>query len=67
MTKPKRIPKYKSKVKVLDNGSLLGVCSCSWQMSEAVLQGKDLSLALTTVQKEIQAHKHIPKPKKVKK
>lgn len=65
--KPKRVAKYKNKVRVLDNGSLRGVCSCGWEQPLAVLQGADLSAALVAVQVEIQRHKHFPKPKKEKK
>lgn len=64
-TKPKRVPKYKTRIRVLDSGALQGVCSCTW-VGNALAQSSGVAAAMAAVQSEIQAHKHIPKPKKVK-
>lgn len=61
----KRIPKYKSRIKVLDNMALQGVCSCGW-VGNALVQSSGLDKALAATQSEIQTHKHILKAKKVK-
>jgi hypothetical protein len=60
-----RVPKYKTRIRVLDNGALQGVCSCTW-VGNALAQTSGVGAAMAAVQSEIQAHKHIPKPKKVK-
>jgi hypothetical protein len=59
-------PKYKSRIKVLDSGSVQGVCSCTWA-GTVFTQDGGIALVLATVQSEIQSHKHVPKPKKEKK
>lgn len=64
-SKTPRVPKYKSRIKVLDSGALQGVCSCSW-VGNALAQTSGLSVAMAAVQSEIQAHTHVPKPKKKK-
>jgi hypothetical protein len=64
--KPKRVKKYKDKIRVLDNSALQGVCSCGW-VGNALAQTSGLAKAMTEVQKEIQGHKHIPAPKKERK
>lgn len=64
--KPKRVKKYKDRIKVLDNGALQGACSCGWS-GNALAQSAGLALAMASVQSEIQGHKHIPAPKKVRK
>jgi hypothetical protein len=64
--KPKREPKFKSRIKVLDNSALQGVCSCGWS-GNALAQSSGLTKAMDAVQSEIQAHKHVPQPKKERK
>lgn len=58
--------KFKSQIKVLDNSSLCGICSCGWK-GNAFAQSSGLSAAMTAAQQEIQAHKHLPQPKKTRK
>ncbi len=58
--------KYKDTLKVLDNGSIRGICSCGWK-GNAFAQTSGVAKAMTTAQAELQAHKHIPAPPKVKK
>lgn len=56
--KIKKPKKYKTKVKVVDSQVFQGSCSCGWEGNR--LSGKnDISLALTSVNSEIQAHKHL--------
>lgn len=61
--KTPRVPKYKTRIKVLDNNALQGVCSCGWNGNAASMV-KGVSAAMAVVQQEIQAHKHIPKERK---
>ncbi len=63
--KPKRIPKYKTRIKILDSGALCGVCLCGWS-GNAIAQTAGLDKAMAAVQSEIQGHTHVPKPKKEK-
>ena len=67
-SKPKtvRVPKFKSNIKVLDSSALQGVCSCGWT-GNALAQSAGLALAMAGVQSEIQGHKHMPQPKKIRK
>lgn len=55
--------KFKSSIKVLDNGSLQPNCKCGW-CGNAFTQTPDLMLALQTARAEIEQHKHLPQPKK---
>lgn len=64
--KVKRVPKYKSRIKVLESSALQGICSCGWT-GNALAQSSGLATAMAAVQSEIQGHAHIPKPKKEKK
>ncbi len=59
--KLKKAPKYKTSVRVVETMVFMGVCSCSWEGNR--LGGEDISLALASVNSEIQAHKHIVKEK----
>lgn len=61
-----RMPKPKSKVKVLGPNKVQGVCSCGWE-GLVFVRLEDVSAAMTAAQNEINAHKHIPAPPKVKK
>lgn len=63
--KPKREPKYKARIKVLESSALQGICSCGW-VGNALAQTSGLAVALAAVQSEIQGHSHVPKPKKEK-
>jgi len=65
--RPKRVKKYKTTIRVLDNGSLQGVCSCGWEQPMAVLQSSGLSEAISAVNTEVASHTHIPAKKKGRK
>lgn len=65
-TKPAKAPKFKTRIKVLESSALMGVCSCGWA-GNALAQSSGLATAMAAVQSEIQAHKHLPQPKKEKK
>lgn len=63
---PPKPRKYKTTIKVLDESLFQGVCSCTWEGSRMAAK-TDLGKTLAAIQSEIQAHNHIPKPKKGKK
>lgn len=56
----------KTSIKVLDNGALQGVCSCSWK-GNAFVQKSGLTSAITAAGNEIAEHKCLPQPKKPRK
>ncbi len=56
----------KSKIKIVGENRVQGVCSCGW-VGLVFYNENDLSATYIAAVEEIQAHKHIPAPKKIRK